>query len=147
MQMYGQPRGFTRTPEIRAILDPYEERDRDGELKVPEDGDIVAWEGLTVDGAIRLAELLPEWHSRQCQNMSPSVREMIQLGRDHPGTRFHGYRVPPEREDERISFEGFLLPVRGVPLNHITDLAEQLKPDEFCSWSCDGEPCYRFWWD
>ena len=135
----GQPEGYTRSAEIRAILDRYEDGDPDDE--------VIAWDGLTVDEAIRLSEHLPESFLNRNQNFSPTVREMIAPGRDYAGTRFFGYRVSPEREDERISFEGFYLPAEHAHHWVVEELEERLRPDESHRWSYQGERCHRFWWD
>lgn len=130
-----EPQGFTRTPEVRAILDRYECRD--------ESGGIVDFEGLTVDDAIRLLERLPGWQELERQNESPTFGEMVRLGMKYPGTLFFGYRVVPEREDERIQLEGFLLPKEFAHHWFVEEIEERLKPDESCSW---GDH-WRFWWD
>jgi hypothetical protein len=91
-------------------------------------------------------ELLPEWQMEIDQNASPTIRQQLRLGRRYPGIRYHGYRVPPDREDERISFEGFRLPKAEVPQPEAERLYTSLKPDLELSEIDDGDYWY-FWWD
>lgn len=137
-------KGFTRRPEVRAILDRHEQRaDPRGEGT---DEEFVQFEGLTLDDAIRLMELLPESQMELRQNESPSIREMIRLGHTYPGITFHGYRIGPVREDERIQFEGFYLPKATVSHSEVERLAEELGPDLDADDLDQGEQWY-FWWD
>src|SRR5436305_591314 len=103
MRTSDEESGFTRTPEVRAILDKYEERDDAGAVK--ETGRVVHWAGLTLDEALRLIELLPVWQVDDRQNDAPSIGELLELGRGRPDIQYVGYRVVPERKDERIAFE------------------------------------------
>ena len=136
--------GFTRRPEIRAILDRCEEWVDPGDEGT--EVEFAEWSGLTLDDAIRVMELLPEWEMEMRQNQSPSIREMIRLGRTYPGITFHGYRIGPAREDERISFEGFTLPKDSVSHREAERLAEELRPDLDPDDLDQGDRWY-FWWD
>lgn len=145
MQFPGFPtheRGYTRDPAIRAILDRHEVLGGSD----PEEGQIVHFDGLTFDDAIRLMEHLPAWHLKQRQNESPTIREMIQLGFRFAGITFHGYRVPPDRDDERISFEGFQIPKSETNPSEIEQLYRQLSPDLLLDQMDDGDT-WNFWWD
>lgn len=135
---------FTRRPEVRALLDRYAEpanpRDEGTEKQV------VQFSGLILGDAVRLMEQLPEWQMKLRQNESPSMRELIRLGDTYPGITFHGYRIGPAREDERIQFEGFHLPKVSVPYHEAERLMDDLGPDLDPVEIDQGDHWY-FWWD
>ena len=71
-------------------------------------GQIRRFDLLSVDDASRLVKkgyLLPE----ESQNNSPTVREFIEFARNHPDTEwyFEGYVISPERDDVRVTIDGF----------------------------------------
>ena len=72
-----------------------------------EGGGITSFDNLTLQGALTLLEnkfLDPE----EKQNFAPTINDMIEFVRTNFPDKigFHGYIVPPRREDVRISFEG-----------------------------------------
>jgi hypothetical protein len=105
---YG-PVGFTTTSEVRAILAPDDLslggfHDYDTE-------DLFRFNGLPWREARELLKLLPEQNARDHQNAAPTFEQFVDLGREFPEIRFHGYRIDPSRGDERITIEGFLHPL------------------------------------
>jgi hypothetical protein len=95
------PQGFTQAPEIRAILRPHEDSAQGDR------GGIVRFDGLPGEDLRRLLPLLPDWQAQVAQNESPTLAEFAALGEQYPRLVFFGYRVLPERSDERITVEGF----------------------------------------
>jgi hypothetical protein len=137
LRMY-TPARFTRTAEVRAVLDPHE---NGGQAC---DRQVVWFDGLTLAEAQRLLALMPPEQARDRQNCAPSFAEMVALGARYPDMRFHGYRVDPSRSDERVTLEGFYIPVEfGEDV-----LAEvRYLPDEWDEITIDGRPYFRAWWD
>ncbi len=155
-RIYG-PKGFTRTDEIRELLDPLEVPDWDESLDEAEvvdldeldeeegwGADIVRFDGLTVEAARRLLALMPPKQALMRQNFAPSFLEMAALGERCPGLLFHGYRVPACREDERVTIEGFY-----VPADCAAEVLAMLivMPDEWGEVEIEGQPYFRAWWD
>lgn len=71
-------------------------------------GGIQRFDHLTLDNLKLLAEKT-YIKLNDTQNDSPSVREFLEFARSHPTIKFEfrGYIVSPERDDCRISIEGF----------------------------------------
>lgn len=137
LRMY-PPRGFTRSPGVRALLDPHECR------WAAAGNDVVQFDELTAAEARRLLMLLPPEQAHDRQNCAPSFAEMVELGERYPGILFHGYRVDPGRSDERVTLEGFY-----VPVAHGEDILAGVRypPDEWHEVGIDGQRYYRAWWD
>lgn len=138
---YG-PKGFTQRDEIREIMEPL--------LEPQEWGGIISFSGLTVEDGRKLLELLPA-ANRECrQNAAPSFAEFVlDIGDLFPDAVFFGYQVIPQREDERITIEGVLVPM-AFPSRKVLDAVWQFaegEPDEFDPWEHEGKDCWRLWWD
>ena len=140
--------GYANRPEIWAILEPHAEKyDRMMQAQRPDwyesgwSGGMRSFDGLTVEELERLIEYMPEDFKGETQNESPTVAEMLEIGRRFPGTTFHGYVVSPERPDERISLEGFHLAASELDSLRLN---EELGPDEHGQEE-DGR--WWFWWD
>jgi len=97
-RLYG-PKGFTAKPEIINILSRYETG-----LSY---GGIAYFDCLPTREARQLLELLPPEQGEDRQNLAPSFAKLVELGEKFQEVYFHGYRVFPERSDERITLEGF----------------------------------------
>jgi hypothetical protein len=91
--MFG-PRGFTRMPEVAAILDAYEVGDPYA--------DLVAFADLPRAEAVRLLELLPVNQADVAASDAPTFAELLAATRRCATARFTGVRVAPRRLDERI---------------------------------------------
>jgi hypothetical protein len=78
------------------------------------------------------------------QNSSPTVRELVALAKEHPGSTLGGYVIPVDsgRDDARISLDTIYLKVPGKTA---TKLKRALKPDEYAYYK--DIKSYRFWWD
>jgi hypothetical protein len=143
---YG-PAGFTRTPEVRALLAPYEKTTTADE-EDPDWGGVIYFDGLPWREADQLLKLLPEQNGRDRQNISPSFEQFVRLGREFPEIRFHGYRVPAHRSDERITIEGYLYPqgrqAEGL-YQRVCEIASE--PDAYERATFAGEPMMSAWWD
>ncbi len=140
---YG-PKGFTRSPEVRAILDELEpDFLTDG---VPNSvGGAVCFFGLSVPDAKRLLELLPPEQGNDSLETSPTFRHMVELGDRFPTIRFVGYRTQPG-EGERITIEGFYLPQRDATPDVVAAIKE-LRPDQL-EWDVhQGEKVVLVKWD
>jgi hypothetical protein len=130
--------GFTETPEVREIMSKYQTDKAYG--------GIVTFEGLTVNDAARLLELLPEFQKEDKQNDSPSFEEFVELGKDYPSMTFHGYRVTSERSDERITIEGFCCPTKDVTKKDLGFFAG-MHSDEYDVLGEGDQEYVRLWWD
>ncbi len=73
------------------------------------------------------------------QNSAPSIGEFLDATARFPQMRFHGYVVSPEREDYRVSVEGFIAPYSPDIVN------EYHSADEFTVDPTDNT--VRAWWD
>jgi hypothetical protein len=75
------------------------------------------------------------------QNMSPTMKELVDLARGHGGT-LGGYAIPPEsgRSDARITFDEMVLPLDELQARRIQDV---IRADEFEK----VKGGWRFWWD
>jgi hypothetical protein len=89
--------------------------------------------GLTPRSLAAILKAAPHL-AGQTQNDSPSMAEFADLGKRYPAMRFHGYIIGPERNDERISIEGW-----DAPNTLDICVAEGLTPDE-------ATPSHT-WWD
>lgn len=139
------PAGFTRTPSVRAILEPSEPAKLGGLANDGSIGQIVYFEGLTSADIKRLLELLPpEQADDGPSEGGPSFSEMVALGERYGTLRFSGYRVLPERPDERIVVTGI-----DVPQGLLDEILAGVDTPEDPSQRryCDGQWWYRIWWD
>jgi len=100
--------GFTQTPELRALLAPYEKCVEPTDD--PDWGGVIYFDGLPWHEADRLLKLLSEANGRDLQNVAPSFEQFYRLGQEFPEIRFRDYRVPAHSSDERITIEGYLYP-------------------------------------
>jgi hypothetical protein len=145
-ERYFGPLGFTRKPEIRAILDRLESRTIPGTPGHGSDG-TSRFEGLAAQGARELlAHVTLENANFRLENTGPTLRELVALGERYPSILFFGYRVAPERPDERIVLEGFYIPKEEVKPGDIRSLNE-LMPDELGWVSRRRRKWLRVWWD
>jgi hypothetical protein len=155
MRLY-EPEGFTQRPEVLDIL---ENRIPAQQYGYPNTGDLRHFGGLTVAQAKELLTLLPPAQADDQQNYSPSFKEFVELGEQYPEMTFHGYVVGPERSDERITIEGFYLPLwtsDRVPIDLVrlgADEFDIIAPDSGY-WERVGLETYpaygnvlRAWWD
>ena len=71
----------------------------------------------------------------------PTFEELDSMAERCPSISFQGYRVTPDRDDERITLEGL-----GVPSEDVTDamraFVARLGPDEMDD---DGDYWYVWW--
>lgn len=98
--MFG-PRGFTRMPEVAAILDPYEVGDHHA--------DLVAFADLPRSDAVRLLKLLPVNQADVAASDAPTFAALLAATRRCATARFAGVRVAPRRLDERIVIDAVSL--------------------------------------
>ena len=142
-RMYGQE-GFTQKPEVKAILDKYEPKERYGVSNDGGMGGTVKWDAMPQEDLSRLMELLPDSQRQDAQNSGPIMAWFATV--EVPGLYFHGYRVVASREDERITVEGFYCPVSAGKV--MLRLLLKTKPNE---WDIIQHPklgrVYRAWWD
>lgn len=93
----------------------------------------------------RVAARLPQGYGyvnlNDCQNDSPTAKEMVDITSEYNGT-LEGYIIPfaSGRCDARITFSGFTI---FAPIEKVFELKEKLDPSEFEETSRG----YRFWWD
>jgi hypothetical protein len=147
VRRYGSE-GFTRTPEVRALLTPYEKDEDAADTEDPDWGGVIHIEGLPWHEAEQLLKLLPEANGRDRQNAAPTFAQFVELGREFPSIRFHGYRVPAHRSDERITIEGYLYPVgpqADVLFQRVCELAGE--PDCHYERQFAGKQMMCTWWD
>lgn len=116
------PQGFTQAPEIASILNQYEEPPTRG-------GTIRFWRLPAADAA-RLLTLLPGWQGDDRQNLSPTLRQFVEAGHRCPQMSFTGYRVVPERSDERVTIDGFVVPALVLPHESVRDLWTIASPSQ-----------------
>lgn len=135
--MRKHPKGFTAWPEIKAIMDPYKE-------VPPYDAEKHGWsfKGLTVADAKFILDKVPSLRD-EAQNDAPSFGTMVELGLSNPTMTFHGYIIGQLREDERISIEGFEVPIEEVDKEDIV-LISKFHPNEF---QVLKNGILRTWWD
>jgi hypothetical protein len=130
--------GFTRTPAIRAILDPIEGASYGG---------IVPFAGLTVAGIRALRSLLPRTVTADRQNEAPTFAQLTALGRRFPAARFGGYRVMEARWDERIMLDSVVVPETDAAALLVALQALGGEPDEWHELVEAGTAYRRAWWD
>jgi hypothetical protein len=125
------PAGFTLEDDVRAILEPFADRERGGAR---------ALMGLDAEAATRLLEVLPAAVVDDSHQGAPSLREASRIITQHGGT-LGGYWVLPPRTDERVSVDSITVP-RAAVSAVVRALAE--KPDERVR---VGDGMVRLWWD
>jgi hypothetical protein len=97
------------------------------------------FDGLTPANLERILERAPHL-ADQTQNDSPTMAAFSDLGAKYPHIRFHGYVIGPERNDERISIEGWeCFDILRKPNALDICANENLSPDELNE--------SRAWWD
>lgn len=139
------PEGFTRTPPVRAILDPVEPARVGGLPNDGREGQIVCFRGLTAADAGRLLDLLPpEQAGERPAEGAPSFGKMVALGERYPDLHFLGFRVVPERGDEAIVLQGF-----ETPANMLAEILAgfEAPPEPPEAVFRKGRLWYRVWWD
>lgn len=105
--IHSQLRSFNRVKTITFDQD-LERHELCGIPIIKYSGGIQRFEYLTADS---LGKLITKGYinPEDTQNDSPSVGEFYEYAKTHPTIKFHflGYVVSPEREDCRVSIEGF----------------------------------------
>jgi hypothetical protein len=143
------PAGFTTIPEVRALLAPYEPaamsdgRPNDGR------GGHFYIDLLPASNAEQLLQLLPKANVRDRHEGAPSFAQFVELGRRFPEVRFYGYRITPDRNDERITITGYYAPA-GKSADQVHRQARRFahsQPDEYHPVEIEGEALMFAWWD
>jgi hypothetical protein len=101
-RLYG-PRGFTTRGRLGKLLRQYESNTYG--LPPSALGDIIYLDAIPLKALREIWDLLPEANRGDSQNDSPSLLQFAAM--ETPGIHFHGYRVVPQRDDERVTIEGF----------------------------------------
>ena len=128
--------GWTLHPSIAQILDPYQERAREG---------VRDFDGLPAASFVALVAVMPEDRREMRFNGSPNTATYLDLCARFPGIEFFGRRsVPPSFEE--IFVEGFYVPERDLSFGALKRL-KALGPDEFGWEERRGERWIRLWWD
>lgn len=140
------------TAEAVKMVEPY---------KVYDHGNIWYYKRVPAETMLEVAATLPRAHMDLAQNYSPTFAGFMKLAQAHPDAEFMGYVVTPARHDERISVEGFVIPVSvveeaGGVRAMLAGMDGRGGPDEFSQVTDDGGKfyrndeagdLYRFWWD
>lgn len=103
---------------------------------------------ITAEQYIHIVEngLMPVEMLGKTQNWSPSMRDFYELAKREPEARFIGYLVPEERWDERLSFDGCILPEENQEL--IDFLYEEGEAeDKADEYNVADDGSVRLWWD
>lgn len=137
-RLYGEAsKGFTSKPEIQEILAPYLAKEVVGNMQ--------KFDGLPAGKAADLLKLLPKAHEEDRQNNGPTWKRLVEVGLEFGQVWFYGYLVNDQRDDERVSIEGFYAPVAIAMA-----VRKQLncKPDEWTEirWGDIGQ-VMKAWWD
>jgi hypothetical protein len=134
------PAGWTQTPEMAALLAPYESHRSRGVV-------ILTFMPQEVIEQITRDCPFPSHRERRTAT-SPTMQELRALGAQYPGMLFNGFRVVPERLDERIVLDAVYLPRFGISLNaeKVGLLVHRLKPDDFEATTHETRKYFRFGW-
>lgn len=138
---YYGPEGFTKTPEVRAIIGPWIDKHPEGWDSV----DVVRFY-LPAPSLVKLADLLPREHGHHRQNDAPSFGQFVAIANLYPSLTFECYRVDgTHRYDERITVEGFVAPDEDT-FDAVCDLIAHSMAG---SWPPDEHERFalRCWWD
>ena len=105
---------------------------------------VVSWERLK--GLLRY---VPARNMLDRQNYAPTFLDFAEAASRVPGSYLEVYVVTKEREDERVTVEGILMPV-GAEAGEVAD--ELIKkaiepPDEIDFFELKGREYVRLWWD
>jgi hypothetical protein len=131
--------GFTESPYFNEIIDPY--REKKGEPNMTRGVHL-----LPVQELARLFELLPDWNKEDAQNSAPTIRELLEIGQQYPGTVYSGYTVGSERSDERLSIDCMMIPLEALTIKSAISLAAN-GADEISIDEIEGSEWLRLWWD
>lgn len=84
----------------------------------------------------------------ECQNESPSTKDFMESFVDFDDVIFNGYAISPNRDDYRVTIEGFDIEIPDTDFDKITFLVETFHfADEF-SFQHNGDTYYMHaWWD
>lgn len=159
--------GWTQTPEILGTLVPYMRKNATEAYHYSEysnngaTGGLAYFSGVDGEDAQTLLDHLPPAALDQDQNGSPSLGSMLKAAANHPvEVSVHGYYVPSNRMDERVSAEGIYLARPDLDKEQALDRLHALiqeaggdmdsLPDEFdldaAPWDANL-PVWRAWWD
>jgi hypothetical protein len=131
---YG-PYGFTRTPAVRALLDRY-----DGGGDEPERaGDLIHLDGITVADLYALARL-----DVQVGSDLNTLDCLFELAKRFPTMTVTGYRVPPSRDDERVTLTTCEIPWKDIDKDGLIEVFD-LRPEEVAH-DMDAA-VLRVWWE
>ncbi|WP_297571999.1 hypothetical protein [uncultured Actinomyces sp.] len=107
---YGM-RGWSTRKEIKKILSPH----LVGVPLLTDDiqpgvvGNYEPFHGVGAETAEKLLNVLPERNLRDRQNCSPVAEELLHAAVENAGqVDLIGYAIGPARQDERVTFEGFV---------------------------------------
>lgn len=140
-RLYGlESKGFTDQPKVKEILGPY----------CNTQGSLMHFDGVPAGKAADLLKLCPKAMIGDKQNDAPTFGKMIEVGLKFGRVWFHGYMIGADRDDERITLEGFYAPLdiaEAVKKEMLTEAGVR-APDEWGEQDfADVGKVNRAWWD
>lgn len=134
MGFYGE-QGYTRTPEVRGILDRYDEMtdDEATERRPTPGGGVFAsyrtipFSGLAAEDFLLLRRAVRVFidHNDDDETILSCLERMAVRW---PSATFDGYRVPPPRKDERIAISAVRVPWDIMTLGDLFDATDGQTP-------------------
>lgn len=84
----------------------------------------------------------------ECQNYSPYTKDFMEILDGVPNVEFMAYAISPDRDDYRVTIEGFEVEISDTDFDTISLLVENFHyADEF-SFQHNGDSYYlHAWWD
>lgn len=126
--MYGR-KGFTTKKTVNSLIEPYKRTTRKGVAPI---------DGLDLATAAQLlAALPPEQADDRVSDAAPTFKEFIEFGDGIQGYKLIGLHVGPERDDERISVNGFTIPQPCVDIDVMGKVVSRAA-DAKMMWSREG---------
>ena len=136
MGFYGE-QGYTRTPEVRGILDRYDEMSDDEATErrpIPGGGVFTLYRTIPFSGLaaidfllLRRAVRLFIKHNDDGED-GPILSCLERMATRWPSATFDGYRAPPPRDDERIVISAARVPWDIMTLGDLFDATDGQTP-------------------
>lgn len=124
-------KGFTTRKAIAAALAPFERRSRRKHQ--------ITLEGIAPAAIQKVVAALPvEQHADRHTATGPTLAEIIKLGTSIGNVTFDGYRVEPDRPDERISLTGFAIAAGEVNAARMRQIVKK-APSAQLAWVQRGD--------
>lgn len=84
----------------------------------------------------------------ECQNYAPDTKDFMEILDGVPNVEFMAYAISPDRDDYRVTIEGFEVEISDTDFDTISLLVENFHGADEFSFQHNGDSYYlHAWWD